>query len=566
MMLRRAVLGLVACLLLSMSVGVLGAGATASLDRSTAQLGETVTLNIVIDGSVEMVMPDFGSLGQDFDILGTSSNSSLSIVNGQRSQRTTLGVALRPRRAGTLTIPALHVAGQTTQPVTLTVVAADASATARANSPVFLESAVDPASAYVGQQVGYTLRLYYDASLNLTGGSLADPQADGVEVRRLGGDTNYQGERGGRRYNIVERHYALFPQRPGAIAIAPIQFQGEAADPNDPNAFFGSTTPVSAASPSQRIEVKAHPDSAGDGAWLPAKSLTLELEGLPPGGSVRMGEPLTLTMRVQADGLPFEVLPALTLPKLEGVDVYPDKAVTGTRDDGASLVGRREQSFAVVPNRAGNLLIPEITLRWWNVQSNQAETARIPEHTIKVLPATGAIVATSPPVVSPGEVAPTASSIAPASTQEHGRWYVVALASGLLWALTIVGFGIWLLRRRRQARPAASAPAGHRSLRQAFIEAARSQDVARQEHALLAWARFERAGIRSLGDLAGALASDLQKNAIATLQRARFTMAGGEKISGDALAAAFDKGFVWHAEDSGDDASVLPPLYPSARR
>jgi hypothetical protein len=567
MTMRRAGLWLFACVLLSLSLGTMAAGANATLDRTTVQLGETVTLNIVIDGSVDMVMPEFGSLSQDFTILGTSSNSSLSIVNGQRSQRTTLGIALRPLHVGTLTIPSLRVAGQTTQPVSLTVVAADMSAAARTNSPVFLESVLDSPSAYVGQQVEYTLRLYYDVSLNLTGGSLPDPQTDGVEVRRLGSDTNYQGERGGRRYNIVERHYALFPQRAGTITIAPVQFQGEAADPNDPNAFFGSTTPISAASNALSFQVKAHPDSAGDGAWLPAKSVKLELEGLPASGSVRVGEPVTLTMRVEADGLPFEVLPALSLPKIDGVDVYPDKAVTGTRDNGASLVGRREQSFAVVPNRAGDLVIPEVTLRWWNVQSNQLETARIPERSLKVLPAAGAVSAAVPPASAATTAVPSDSSASPArpAVAEHGRWFAIALASAALWLLTIVAFAIWWLRRRGSETKSVP-PVGNRGLRQGFIAATGTDDIARQEHALLAWAQSERPGIRSLGDLATALASDSQKLAILALQRARFADVAGVKASGAALAGAFDRGFVWRADDHAGDAPVLPPLYPSARR
>jgi hypothetical protein len=279
---------------------------------------------------------------------------------------------------------------------------------------------------------------------------------------------------------------------------------------------------------------------------------------------------MTLTMRVEADGLPFEVLPALSLPKLDGVDVYPDKAVTGTRDNGATLVGRREQSFAVVPNRVGDLVIPEVTLRWWNVQSDQLETARIPERSLKVLPAAGAVTAAVPPasVATTGGAVASDSPASPArpAAVERGRWFAIALASAALWLLTIVVFGIWWVRRRRKNEAKSAAPVGHRNLRQDFIAATGNDDIARQEHALLAWAQSERAGIRSLGDLAAALASDSQKLAIATLQRARFADIAGVKASGAALASAFDRGFAWRIDDHSGGATVLPPLYPSSRR
>ena len=64
---------------------------------------------------------------------------------------------------------------------------------------------------------------------------------------------------------------------------------------------------------------------------------------------VRVGQPLNLTMTLQATGLPFEALPALSLPPIDGAKAYPDKPVTGTRQDGPWLVGRRQQAFAIVP-------------------------------------------------------------------------------------------------------------------------------------------------------------------------------------------------------------------------
>jgi hypothetical protein len=524
----------------------------ATLDRADVHLGETVTLNITIDGAVD-VTPDLGPLTPDFVILGTSNNSSLSIVNGQRSVRTTVGVALRPLRMGNLTIPPISVGGGQTQALQLNVSQADNSTTA-AKGPVFLEAVADPATAYVGEQVDFSLRLFYVPSL--TDGSIGDPQAEGVEIRRLGNDANFTAERDGRRYNVVERHYAVFPQRAGEITFKPTTFRGEAADPNDPNAFFGSTTPVGAVSNTVTLTVKDRPAAAGDGAWLPARALSLTLDGWPADGKARVGEPLTLTMRLRATGLPFETLPAPSLPKIDGADVYPDKAVTGTGDDDHWLQGRREQSFAVVPSRPGSLHIPETTVRWWNVQTDRLETASIPAHTLEVAGAAAAAAGKVPTVVTPAADAAGVSSLA------HRRWSDLGLISLALWAVTVVAAAVyWFVRRRpRTPRAIAATPlTSARGLHQAFLAAVASGDLAAQEATLLAWARSERPTLRSLGEVSAALSAAAQRAAIEALERARF--GGSAAPAGDVLRQAFEKGFAWSSATSSDQAT-LPPLYP----
>ena len=88
-------------LLLWLPLAAAAAEVRATLDRTKVQLGETVTLNISIeDGSVGT--PDLAPLEQDFNVLGSSSNTSVTIVNGRQRAQFTYGVALRPKRLGRL--------------------------------------------------------------------------------------------------------------------------------------------------------------------------------------------------------------------------------------------------------------------------------------------------------------------------------------------------------------------------------------------------------------------------------------------------------------------------------
>lgn len=538
------------------------ASVQATLNRSTVQLGETVTLNLRInDYNGNLPTPDLSALNRDFSILGTSQNRSLSIINGSRTSELTLGVALRPRHTGTLQIPALTLAGMQTAPLQLQVDPADPNAASTAQGDVFMEAQVEPNHAYVGQQLSYVVRLYY--AVDLSGGSLDTPQIDGVQVSRIGDDLKYSTQRGGRSYSVLERRFALTPQRAGHIEIPPLEFQGEMVDPRDPNSFFGASTPVSASAPAASVEVKAAPADWGKSAWLPARELTLTLSGWPDSSDqVRVGQPINLRMKLQATGIPFEALPALSLPQIDGATVYPDKPVTGTDNDGRWLKGHREQAFAVVPTRAGTLTLPATTLKWWNVQTNSEAVARIPARSVTVLPAAGAASAAAVPPSATTADGATASPSVPATAAGAAPWWRwLALASIGLWLLSVLGWLLWRWRRRGTptASTTAAAPDTTRQLRLAFLAAARGSDTAAQVRSLLAWARAERPLLRNLGDLSAALADDAQRRAIDHLQQRHYAgAASGE----DDLAAVFKRGFVWRASGPASTDQDLPPLYP----
>lgn len=560
----------VALVLLLVPGGARAAGVQATLDRSTVQLGDTVTLNLQVDGGGSGIsMPDLQPLQQDFTILGTSQNRSISIVNGQASSTLTIGIALRPNHVGTLRIPALDVGGSRTAPLQLEVDAPNPRLAAAAGQDVFMEAEVTPARGYVDEQFSYIVRLYY--AVNITSGSLSAPNVDGVDAHKLGDDLNYDTQRGGRDYHVLERRYALTPQRAGHIEIPAVSFQGETADPMDPNSFFGSSTPIGASAPAVSIDVQAVPAGWGNADWLPARALTLSLDGWPGAqDQLRVGQPLSLTMTLRATGLPAEALPALTLPSVAGASIYPGKTDGSTRADGQWLLGQRQRVFAIVPNQAGTLTIPATTVKWWNVLTQRVEVAQIPAHSVSVLPAPGTHNG------APSAAAPVAASSAPAAPGARIRvatapwqWRWIALVVAALCVAGALAWW-WLRRRRRDAQAPAPAPVAATaapvapSVRQArlqFLAAARGGDASAQAHSLLAWARLERPEIRNLGDVLERLDDASQRSAIAGLQRRMYADAPYSAGSAD-LAEVFKRGFAWkHPAGTGKD-SGLPPLYP----
>lgn len=545
------------------------------LDRNTMQMGETVTLNVEVADSATAAQPDFAGLQNDFAVGATQSSSSVNIINGQTSSKLLWAVALEPRHEGTITIPALSVAGQNTQPITLTVQPMAPGGT-KAGDDVYIEATVDPQTPYVQQQVTLTLKLFF--AVNLVDGTLDDPQGEGVVVKRIGGqDANFSAEVGGRRYRVLERCYVLQPERSGTVKLAPIMFRGHAMDRNDMNSFFTRGRNVTAQAPQITLDVRPRPANSGTDAWLPAQSVTLAAEGLNAGTTARVGEPLTLTLRLKAVGLGFEQLPELNLPKIDGADIYPDKATTQNRDAGDVFTGERERKFAIVPNRSGRLTIPSIGIAWWDVVHDRPETASVPEVTLDVAAAAGA--APEPSSVAPAaqpQAAPVtqptptpAPAVLMASSNEILLWRMLALTALVLWLVTIaVAFFLW--RRRPPAPPPASADVRampeNVSVKARFRSACLNNDWAEAANALVAWANARGANVRNLGGVAFSIIDAQQVAAIDDLQRVLYAGEAATNL-GAALTKAFKDGPHLRKEH-GKPAKkpVLPPLYPQRTR
>jgi len=356
----RLIAVLVALALL-VTTPVLRADVHASLDRDTIYTGDTVTLSIETDGTDQGREPELAPLRKDFDVLGTSSNQQIQIINGQRSDMHQWLVELAPRHTGTLTVPALKVGDSHTATLTLKVSEQPAVSGGRAGQPVFIESEIKPAATdtYVQQQILYTTRLYY--RVPLIEGDFSDPALDNAAVERLGEDHQYQTTRDGQHYQVLERRYAIFPEHSGKLTIPPSVFTGRmvsASGQRSPfdrmdammermlgkNPFkdsFFAGTPF--ADPGKRVrlrgnplslDIKARPASYHGDNWLPTPKLVLHDSWADSPPEFHTGEPVTRTITIEAKGLEAAQLPDIHIPHTDGLRVYPEKPVQTNRTDG----------------------------------------------------------------------------------------------------------------------------------------------------------------------------------------------------------------------------------------
>jgi hypothetical protein len=464
-------------------------------------------------------------------------------------------------------IPALTLAGQSTQPITLTVQPM-APGGSKAGDDVYIEATVDPQTPYVQQQVTLTLKLFF--AVNLVDGTLDDPQAEGVVVKRIGGqDANFSADVGGRHYRVLERRYVLQPERSGKLAIAPIMFRGHAMDRNDMNSFFTRGRNVTAHADAITLDVRPRPANSGTEAWLPAQSVTLTAEGLNAVASARVGEPLTLTLRLQAVGLGFEQLPELNLPKIDGAEIYPDKASTQNRDAGDVVTGERVRKFAIMPKRPGPLTIPSIGIGWWDVVHDRPETASVPEVTLDVAAASGAATAPVEPAAKTAMASSNETATPPApmksSLDETQLWRTLAIAVSALWLATVVvaiiAFRIRHTHRHPPKTDLRTLPENV-SNKARFRSACLNNDWPTAATTLIAWTCARGSNARNLGEVARSLDGTDQIVAIDDLQRVLYASAPAGDLAAK-LTSAFRDGPRIRNEIADRKKSALPPLYAS---
>lgn len=526
------------------------------LDRDRVQFGETVTLNVETDarGGRE---PDFSVLDANFRRLSTSSTTQLSIVNGQQTARTLWAVALEPLQEGVIGIPALDVGPDRTEALSLTVLPASTAATGSSGEDVFIEIDASPDSPYVQQQVRYIVRLYY--GVTLLEGQLEEPQVDGAQLRRLGQDINYYRSVGQRRYQVVERRYALVPETSGALEIPGPRFSGRALRAGGYGSMLGANTRLGARGASVSLDVRPRPAGSAD-PWLPARSVQIEDESVAMPDAPTVGEPITLTLRLHAQGLSAEQLPELVLPEIEGAEVYPDQETTQNRDDGEWMRGERVRKFAVVPTRPGRLRLPAMEISWWNVDTDRAAQARLPAREWMIEPAPGGTGRAAAEAEAEAEAgsSPTADGPGLAGVR---AWQFASLILALLWLATW-----WRLRSRRERAtvPVASTPAPTAVRADTWRQALAREEPALIARGLIEAARHSHPAIGNLSDLAAQLDDPTQR---AALRQLEFVLYRGADDSGlrQVLRGAFSDGPRWRPTSGvprGATGDTLPPLYP----
>ena len=360
---------------------------TSKVNRTVLDSNETLQLRVRLDAQAFTSEPDFTPLQTDFEILSNSRQQQYSSVNGKAVSYTDWNLILLPKRTGIILIPSLKYKREISNAVEVTVRAATTSGSAASGKqPIYTETLVDKSAVYIQEQIILTHRLY--TSVQLRDYSLSELDIPGAIVQRLG-DSQFQKVINGRNYLVLEVRYAIFPQSSGKLDIPPLHFGAyETASRSQFGSFSSRGNRVFRDTDAKRIDIMARPAHVPANEWMPSSKVELSEQWSGDLDSLIVGEPITRTIRINAQGLTGAQILPLPIIESPNYKVYPDQPQLEEQAIGDGVLGTRTESLALVPNRAGELVIPAIEMRWWDTKNQRMQTASLPATKVQVNPST----------------------------------------------------------------------------------------------------------------------------------------------------------------------------------
>ncbi|MDF1642938.1 MAG: BatD family protein [Pseudomonadales bacterium] len=436
---------------LTSSHSVVAEGFVASVNRNNIELNESFELTLSIDEQIFIGEPDLTQVAENFTVLGKRRSSQYRSVNGETLSSTDWVISLKPKKTGYLVIPPIDFKGQQSKAIAIEVSKVQSSK-ANSNSKLFFETDVDRNKVYQQAQLLYKVKLY--TAINISRANITEPKLDQAIIHSLGDQLIYEAVRNGIRYQVHEWNYAIFPQQQGTLTIpAPVL----SASISDRSSMYGR--PISITTEDLSIEVTPTPANYPAQPWIATPSLKATQHWDPAHTNIKVGDSITRTIEFDITDNEIALIPELEHPELTNVKTYPDKPQSENSQTNAGIQGQRIEKIAYVVTKPGAITIPAFEISWWNTQTEQLETTKLPARTFEVAAVdvtespTDITATTSPAMVADTKAVknPNGKHSQPFANQSDQFIFWWMLSSAALCVLLLLITTLWW-RARSQLR------------------------------------------------------------------------------------------------------------------
>jgi BatD DUF11 like domain len=449
---------------------------TASLDRDSVPLGETVTLSLTFEGGGPNGPPNLPKL-PNLQVAGVSQSSQFNIINGQMSSQKTFSYTLVPTQAGDVTIPAITVVlgGKpvSSRPMPLKILPAGASATpqSKLNEQAFLRLIVPKTEVYVGEAFPVEIQLYWR-----NGQDIRTPQlkADGFSLSPNPQHSQTRTQVGNAIYNLLVFRLAATAARSGDLALGPAQCSMTVLLPLprqprrdsffdvDPLDFFGGRMQGRAVNlTSDPVKMKVLP--------LPTQDVPETFNGAVGQFSMavtagpttlNVGDPITVKASLSGRGL-LDALALPPQPSWRDFKVYPPTSRIQSNDP-LGLTGTKSFEQVVIPQNHEIKALPPLLFSYFDpVQRSYRTLSNAP---VALTVGQAAQVASPPPALTnaPSQAPPPADDIVHIKALPDGvmAWQTPLVYRPAFLVLQGVPAAVWLalLFRRKRRESLANNP------------------------------------------------------------------------------------------------------------
>lgn len=503
---------------------------TASADKTQVTIGESFTLQLSLKDAAPDGYPDLNIIEKDFTLYGQNQSTRTNIANGRVSSSIDWYLTLLPKEEGEVTIPSFTVttdAGElSTKEITLSVTKHPVATNGQPykERAIKVETSVNNDMPYQGEPVIFTAQLI--AVKGITDVALSPLEIEGAIIEPYEKPSVKEGVVQGRHTTIVEAKYLITPLVSGKLRIPSFSFKGQIESERHNNTkqpfmglgLFGA---FEAYEPfiigGNAIELNIKPPATAMDPWLPLQSFKIldEWEDIE---RAEIGQPITLRITMRGVGSSGSSLPNLEkyISTSKAFKTYADKPeVTQEIDsDDQTLKGVRQESYTLIPVRAGDITIPEIKIPWWNIITDKVEYSTIPARTITV--DQGEMI--SPPAPQQQDTAQNApvsqnegvKSVTDVSSKEElapsnqAALYGVIIALGGFSVILLIANIMLLIRLKKQHAPlvdGSSKPAARKKINLSAISKVSSAEELKafvQSYAHIHFGMRENVPLRSI--------------------------------------------------------------------
>ncbi|MBI5741971.1 MAG: protein BatD [Nitrospirae bacterium] len=361
----------------------------ASLERNMIYLGESVQLNLQFQGTTDVPAPALPAVdGLQSRYAGPS--TMMSIVNGRMSSSITHIYSIVPIKTGKFQIGPLKIEheGNTYSSNAFTLEVLDNASRGSGHAQqqrkpdinlgdrVFLKMQAAKLRAYLNEAVPLTIKLYIS---NLGVRDIQFPEFNHDDVSAVDFDKplQYQEEKGGTVYDVVEFRTQLFGTKSGEFRLGPAKLKANVITrqkrrtPSSPfddffrDEFFGGyeAAPIELSSNALTLSILPFPDKKPADFKGAVGDFRLNVEASP--SEVKVGDPVTLKMIITGNGN----LTSVTSPSLKHSEDFKTYEQQGKQEGGSKIF---EQ--VLIPLTASVNKLPEISFSFFNPEKGQYQT------------------------------------------------------------------------------------------------------------------------------------------------------------------------------------------------
>lgn len=374
----------------------------ANVNQNEVGLGESFTLTLTLKDAAAKNYPSIEALRYDFVIQSQQQASNMLMNNGKVSSSITWTLTLMPQTIGEVQIPAIAIDTSQgrifSQPIRMQITQEKKYKAKKQNEELQITTEASHLNPYKNEPFFLTLKI-------ISYGPIANLQAEKFEVE--GAIVEPAGEPivkeniiRGVKVIFVEFKYLITPLMDGVLKIPAINIQGFVPNKRNRSLFqsgsifddnydpfslmhgFVNLEPFSKSTEAFEIQIRP---PVGQLPWLPATNLTIQ-ENWDGSQTIQEGEVFTRSFVISGEGIHSS-----QLPSLEGMQenngqfkVYADKPELKSEILDGKLISQRTENYTLIPQKGGQLTLPEMTLRWWDTEKNEPRETKVSNKILQV--------------------------------------------------------------------------------------------------------------------------------------------------------------------------------------